>query len=128
MLKLSSHPLFVCAPEDNSFHRCHFSTSQLSIFLPDFVLISCRRNSSAAWTHCPSFNTAEVPIQRRDVPYLKLCWGGQALLNQTNALFKLDMNFAAHLVHNRALNLQDSLQQTYLLTHAHLATIEESST
>ena len=59
----------------------------------------------------------EVPIKQRDVAYLKLCWGDQALLNQTNALLKLDMNFAAHLILDRTLQGQVSLQQAYLWMH-----------
>ena len=39
------------------------------------------------------------------------------MLNQTNALLKLDMNFAAHLILDRALHWQVSLQQAYLLMH-----------
>lgn len=58
-----------------------------------------------------------MPIKQRDVAYLKLCWGDQTLLNQTNALLKLDMNFAAHLILDRALHWQVSLQQAYLLMH-----------
>ena len=105
------------APEDKSLHCYNFSPSQLSIFLL-ILLISCCRNISATWTHCPSSNsTREVPIKQRDVAYLKLCWGDQTLLNQTNALLKLDMNFAAHLILDRALHWQVSLQQAYLLMH-----------
>ena len=70
----------------------------------------------------------EKRLRQRDVAYLKLCWGDQALLNQTNALLKPDMNFVAHLNHDCALSLPDSLQHAYLLIHMLTwQSIEESS-
>lgn len=96
MLEPVFTPLSHSIPEDNSLHCCSFSISRLSVFLLT-ALISCCRNSGAAWTLCPPISSAGGgPVRQRDAAHLKLCWGDQALLNQTNALLKTDMDFAAH--------------------------------